>query len=88
VRQSLRQKRLLLQAAALVRRGGRLVYSACTLEPEETEDVVEALLSAQPGMRLVTPPDWALPYLDGGFLRIRPERDRGDGFFAAVLERS
>ena len=46
------QRRLLGAAAALVRGGGRLVYSTCTLPPAENERQVAALLAARPGLRL------------------------------------
>lgn len=40
-----RQERILLAAARLVKRGGALVWSTCSLEPEENEQVVAALLA-------------------------------------------
>lgn len=42
------QYRILSQAAALVRPGGVLQYSTCTLRPEENEKVVEAFLQEHP----------------------------------------
>jgi 16S rRNA (cytosine967-C5)-methyltransferase len=45
------QKRLLQKAAALLRPGGTLVYCTCSLEPEEGEQAVSALLSTEPAMR-------------------------------------
>src|SRR6478672_7075300 len=47
------QKRLLLSAVALLRPGGTLVYCTCSLEPEEGEHAISALLAAEPGMRRV-----------------------------------
>jgi len=46
------QSRLLTEAAALVRPGGRLVYSTCSLQSEENEQVVEAFLRRNPPWRL------------------------------------
>ena len=45
------QKRLLQQAVALLKPGGTLVYCTCSLEPEEGEQAISALLAAEPAMR-------------------------------------
>jgi 16S rRNA (cytosine967-C5)-methyltransferase len=45
------QKRLLQKAAALLKPGGTLVYCTCSLEPEEGEQAVAALLAADSSMR-------------------------------------
>ena len=47
------QKRLLQKAAALLRPGGTLVYCTCSLEPEECELAVSALLASEPAMRRI-----------------------------------
>jgi 16S rRNA (cytosine967-C5)-methyltransferase len=45
------QKRLLQKAVALLKPGGTLVYCTCSLEPEEGEQAISALLSAEPAVR-------------------------------------
>jgi 16S rRNA (cytosine967-C5)-methyltransferase len=45
------QRRLLQRAAALLKPGGTLVYCTCSLEPEEGEQAVAALLAAESGIR-------------------------------------
>ncbi len=45
------QKRLLQKAVALLRSGGTLVYCTCSLEPEEGEQAIAALLATEPAMR-------------------------------------
>lgn len=68
------QRQLLRHAAACVRPGGRLVYSTCSLEPEENEQVVAEFLAENPCWRLdvqeTTLPAWG-PRLsdwhDGGY---------------------
>ena len=45
------QKRLLQRAVALLKPGGTLVYCTCSLEPEEGEQAVAALLATEPGVR-------------------------------------
>ena len=52
-RQAERQRALLRAALRAVRPGGRVVYSTCSLEPEENEQVVAAVLAETPGTRLV-----------------------------------
>jgi 16S rRNA (cytosine967-C5)-methyltransferase len=53
-RQAERQRALLLAALRAVRPGGRVVYSTCSLEPEENEQVVAAVLAEIPGARQVS----------------------------------
>ena len=47
------QKRLLKKAVALLKPGGTLVYCTCSLEPEEGEQAVTALLAAESALRRV-----------------------------------
>jgi len=53
-RQSQRQRAILAAALRSVRPGGRVVYSTCSLEPEENEQVVAAVLAESPGARLLS----------------------------------
>ena len=86
-RHARRQRELLFSVAGLVKPGGRLVYSVCSTEPEEGEDVVESFLQSQPVFRPAPLPTWAAPFAHGRFIRTLPERDGGDGFFVAALDR-
>jgi 16S rRNA (cytosine967-C5)-methyltransferase len=80
------QSTLLERAAERVRPGGRLVYSTCSLEPEENEAVVDAFLASHPEFRAVEPDAPADLRTERGFLRTWPHRHGTDGFFAAVLQ--
>ncbi|MGB8259442.1 MAG: transcription antitermination factor NusB [Terracidiphilus sp.] len=51
-RQAERQRALLAAALGALRPGGRVVYSTCSLEPEENEQVIEAALASAPHARL------------------------------------
>jgi len=53
-RQAERQRDLLAAALRAVRTGGRVIYSTCSLEPEENEQVVAAVLTASPNVRAVS----------------------------------
>ncbi len=84
------QRTILKAAADVVRPGGLLVYSTCSLEPEENDEQVERFLSERPDWRLDPPPDGAVPatVLDNGLLRVLPQRHGTDGAFAARFRRS
>jgi 16S rRNA (cytosine967-C5)-methyltransferase len=47
------QKRLLQKAVAALKPGGMLIYCTCSLEPEEGEQAISALLASEPAMRRV-----------------------------------
>ena len=95
-----RQFAILRSALAQVAPGGRLIYSTCSLEREENEDVVERAVAENPSFRLldcrleldrlkaVGDLTWAGPELTRGlYLRTLPGIHPCDGFFAAILER-
>ncbi len=70
------QRALLAAALHCLRPGGTLVYSTCSVEPEENAHVVAAALRSTPGFRLEAQEEFL------------PARDAGDGLFMARLTRS
>jgi 16S rRNA (cytosine967-C5)-methyltransferase len=87
------QTRLLARAASWLKHGGTLVYSVCSLEPQEGEEVIAAFLAAHDDFTLEPPnglPEFATAS-EGGWVRILPgllEGEGGlDGFFIARLVR-
>jgi 16S rRNA (cytosine967-C5)-methyltransferase len=83
------QRTILKAAADVVRPGGLLVYSTCSLEPEENDEQVERFMNEHPDWKLDPPPDGAVPatVLDNGLLRVLPQRHGTDGAFAARFRR-
>ena len=87
------QYEILVSAARCLRPGGVLVYSTCSIEPEENGAVVRRLLSQQPGFSL----DPLRPHLPAslepdlgpgaGELQLLPHRHGVDGFYVARLRR-
>jgi 16S rRNA (cytosine967-C5)-methyltransferase len=84
------QRSIIRAAAETVRPGGLLIYSTCSLEPEENDVRIETFLDEHPDFTLEPPPDGAVPAstLDAGRLRVLPQKHGTDGAFAARLRRS
>jgi len=88
------QGRILASAARLVRPGGRLVYSTCSLLAAEDREQVDKFLAAHPDFKLVQLPQvWAETLggdcpLTEDCLFLNPSIHGTDGFFAAVMERT
>jgi 16S rRNA (cytosine967-C5)-methyltransferase len=91
VRMAAIQSRILGNAAALVRPGGAIVYSVCSIAPEEGEAVVDRFLARHGDFEIdhgVAGRDEFRDVIDArGFLRTRPDLGGLDGFFAARLIR-
>jgi len=94
------QRRLLDRALALTKPGGRIVYCVCSLEPEEGEQQIEALLAREPrarrkpinkdevgGVAEFLTAAGALRTLPSAWPDSDPRMGGLDGFFAARLER-
>src|SRR6185312_15060231 len=79
------QPELLRGAAPLVRRGGIMVYSVCSLEPEETVDVVESFRKTHPAFELEGADRFVPPAFHAGtaLWSATPQRQGTDGVFAA-----
>jgi 16S rRNA (cytosine967-C5)-methyltransferase len=97
-----RQVAILRAALAQVRLGGRLIYSTCSMEAEENERVVEAVLAENDSFHLRNCTEeiqrlaatgqliWSdfASLTRGAYLRTIPGVHPCDGFFAAILERT
>ncbi len=96
-----RQLALLESAVAATRIGGEIVYSTCTLAPEEDEAVLDAFLKAHPGVIQIDPTPSRQLQASGltcfngkafdpqvaGCLRLWPNLLGTNGFFAALLKK-
>lgn len=84
------QRAILRAASKIVKPGGLLIYSTCSLEVEENDDPVDQFLREHPDFALEPPEEGAVPstVLDNGRLRVLPQRAGTDGAFAARLRRA
>jgi 16S rRNA (cytosine967-C5)-methyltransferase len=96
------QLEILSAAMSHVASHGRVIYSTCSLEPEENERVVETALAANPEFRLIDcrgelqrlkeygelVAHDSDSLLSGPYLRTIPGVHPSDGFFTAILEKS
>lgn len=82
-----KQLEILKNASKLVKHGGRLVYSTCSLEKEEGEEVVKKLLDLSSDLVPTSPNVTERFFTGGGFARTYPQRDDMDGFFIAAFEK-
>ena len=93
-----RQALILSDGARMVRAGGVLIYSTCTLNSHENEEVIDAFLSTHPDFELEPIQAVALPTVFGSEIGVRaelsraarlmPHTVRGEGHFIARLRRT
>ncbi|MGA1844601.1 MAG: 16S rRNA (cytosine(967)-C(5))-methyltransferase RsmB [bacterium] len=86
------QQAILFQAARAVRKGGCLVYCTCSLEPEETDEILGAFLEHHREWNRVdlgerVPATWRAMVGKDGALRSLPTSPGADGFFAFCVRK-
>lgn len=84
------QKRLLSKVAHLVAKGGSLVYSVCSPEPEEGEEIIQSFLAKNPEFSIaaIEAPSLQAARTQEGFVKTFPHLHNADAFFIARLTRS
>lgn len=91
-----RQSEILENAYRMLRPGGVMIYSTCTFEKKEDEDVVGRLIAGHPDVKLTEPSAFRQKAEGvcrgvsgyGECVRIWPMHFKGEGHFAALLEKS
>ena len=81
------QSAILRNVSRYVRPGGTIVYSTCTIRPEENHEVCAAFLAENPDFFFE---DFTLPngkQSSAGMLQLWPQRDGTDGFFIAKIRK-
>jgi 16S rRNA (cytosine967-C5)-methyltransferase len=89
------QQELLLSTSKLVKPGGVLVYSTCTLHPAENENIIESFLIANPDWKIESPsPNSPIAnyFVNNcnarGWLKVLPHQHNMDGFFMVRLRKA
>lgn len=83
-----KQLKILINASKLLKKGGLLVYSTCSVEREENEDVCERFEEGNPDFQKVAPNVSSRFVTADGYARTWPHRDNMDGFFVAAFRRN
>lgn len=79
-----KQLEILLSASKLLRKNGSLVYSVCSTEPEECEDIANEFLKSSPDFLIInTDIEFLKHFTTEGFFRTYPHKYEMDGFFGA-----
>jgi len=83
------QADLLAASSRIVKPGGKLLYAVCSLEPEETQEIVTDFLKKHPYFVPSEIPDFPFEgeQLSTGVLAFYPHRHLREGFYMALLER-
>ncbi|MBI3306611.1 MAG: RsmB/NOP family class I SAM-dependent RNA methyltransferase [Candidatus Omnitrophica bacterium] len=75
------QVAIIEKSLPFLKKGGRLYYATCSLEPEENEEVMAEIFARHPELQKI-----AYPYSKDGFFRLYPHKNQTDGFFLAMAE--
>ena len=81
------QLQILHSAAKALKNGGVLVYSTCTIEPGENQEVVAKFLAAHQEFALEKAGDYLQPRRQADMVQLYPQRDGTDGFFIARMRK-
>ena len=84
------QLEILNQAAQWVKPQGTLVYSTCTLNPQETQKIIQTFLSTHSHWKIEPPnPHWAFsPFVTSSqWIQMLPHKQDSDGFFMVKLKK-
>ncbi len=84
------QYKLLVKASELLKIGGSLVYSTCTIEPEENFEIIKKFLFEHPTYKLISPKGIVDDTLidENGCIQVYPHIHQIDGSFAAKITRT
>lgn len=82
------QKQILEVSSKYVKKGGRLVYSTCSINPNENRKVCDAFLKEHSEFKAVPVlPEIARTIDEGSYLTLMPHTNNCDGFFIAAFEK-
>ena len=87
------QKEILSSAVSMLKEGGTILYSTCTFDPSEDEEVIRAVLEEYPDLYLAEPEEKCPLFAEGigedmkACMRLYPHRLKGEGHFAALLKK-
>ena len=84
-----RQQRILSEALPALKPGGFLIYSTCTFNHFENEDIINWLIREK-GLSpfpIEVPPDWGITKVNNHSFKFLPHLVKGEGLFMAILQK-
>ncbi len=86
------QREILKNASKYLKVGGYMIYSTCTIQPQENLDIVQDFLSKNPdfvltGFRELMPPALDIASSTEGYIQLFPNINQTDGFFISKIKR-
>ncbi len=87
------QKQILSNASRYVKLGGELVYSTCTILPEENLEIVQDFIKENPSFEMINienllPTNLRKDTAKHGYIQLFPNVDLTDGFFICKMKRT
>jgi 16S rRNA (cytosine967-C5)-methyltransferase len=83
-----KQFTILENASKLVKIGGRLVYSTCSLEIDENEEVLQRFMTNEKNFKIIMPKTQKKLITPEGYARTFPHCNHIGGFFMGILQRT
>ncbi len=86
------QREILRNASKYLKVGGYMIYSTCTIQPQENLEIVQDFLAENTnftlrGFKEIMPPNLDIASSEDGYIQLYPNKNQTDGFFISKIKR-